>query len=83
MKIFFYIYYAEIFFNHFCSTHHWSSTPANDVGSRSEAVAVHHTGAGESERCQIESQEDEDVQQEHHHLEIWGGQVNLFIHIYI
>lgn len=51
-------------------THHRSSPPANDVWPRFEAVAVHDAGAGERERCQIESQEDDDVEQQHYHLEI-------------
>lgn len=53
--------------------HHRSSSSTNDVWPRFEAVAVHDAGAGECERCQIESQEDDDVDQQHHHLEIYGG----------
>lgn len=51
-------------------THHRSSPTPDDVWSRFEAVAVHDAGARERQRCQIESQEDNDVDQQHYHLEV-------------
>lgn len=51
-------------------THHRGSPAANDVWARFEDMAVHDAGACECQRCQIESQEDDDVGQQHYHLEI-------------
>lgn len=51
-------------------THHRSSPTPDDVWSRFEAVAVHDAGARERQRCQIESQEENDVDQQHYHLEV-------------
>lgn len=52
-------------------TYHRRPPSTCDVWPRFEAVSVHDAGTGERQRCQINSQEEGDIKEQHHHLKIW------------
>lgn len=53
-------------------THHGGSPVANDIGALIEGAGVHDAGRGDAQGHHVESQQQAEIEQHHHHLEHWA-----------